>query len=106
MPSVRKKWAQNKQNYLRNKENRREASRTKYGENSDKERADSQASDKKGQPPRLVTGRTLSPKGHLPGRPPIPVTGRTLRQNGHPPILIIERILSPKGHLPGHPLIP
>ena len=44
MPSVRKKRAQNKQNYLRNKENRREASRTKYGENSDKERAGSQAS--------------------------------------------------------------
>ena len=69
MPSVCKKWAQNKQNYLRNKENRREASRTKYWENLDKQ---------EGQLPRLV--RTLIRKGQLPG-------------------LVIGRTLSPKGHL-------
>ena len=44
MPSVRKKPAQNKKNYLRKKQNRREASRTKYWENPDKQRAASQAS--------------------------------------------------------------
>ena len=44
MPSVRKKRAQSKQSYLRKKENRREASRTKYREDPDKQRAASQAS--------------------------------------------------------------
>ena len=44
MPSVRKKQAQNKWNYLRNKENRREVSHTKYWENSDKQREASQVS--------------------------------------------------------------
>ena len=44
MPSVRKKRAQNKQNYLRNKENRKEAARTKYWENPDKQRARCRAS--------------------------------------------------------------
>ena len=44
MPSVRKKRAQSKQSYLRKKENKREASRTKYRENPDKQRAASQAS--------------------------------------------------------------
>ena len=80
MPSVRKKRAQNKKNYLRKKQNRREASRTKYWENPDKQRAAFQASkntdkkraadrasywknpDKKRQLPGLVIGRTLSPK--------------------------------------------
>ena len=39
MPSVRKKRAQNKQINLRNKENRKEAARTKYWKNPDKQRA-------------------------------------------------------------------
>ena len=44
MPSVRKKRAQNKQNYLRNKEIRRKASHTKYWANLVKKGAASQAS--------------------------------------------------------------
>ena len=44
MPSVGKKQGQNKQYYLRNKENRREAARTKYWENPEKQRARRRAS--------------------------------------------------------------
>ena len=76
MPSVRKKRAQNKQNYFRNK-----GTRTSKGHLPRLVRT----LIRKGQLPRLVIGRTLSPKGDLPGRPPILVIGRTLSPKGHLP---------------------
>ena len=108
MPSVRKKRAQNKQNYLRNKEIRREASHTKYWANSDKKGADKKRAAsqvrywKNPESERyiLVTGRTLRKQGHLPGHPPISITGRTLSPKGHPPIPIIGRTLIKQGQLP------
>ena len=119
---VRKRRAQDKQNYLRNKESKRQASRNNYWKNPDRGhlpgrtlllatgRTLTRVGPLPERPPITVIGRVLSPKGHLPGRPPIPVIGKTLTRVGHlherPPIPVIGRILSPKGHLPGRPPIP
>ena len=102
MPSVRTKWAQNKQNYLRNKENRREVSRIKYGENSDKERAGSQASDKKRAASRASYWKNPESKRASSRMSSYTRYWKDPEAKGHPPILVIERILS----LKGHPLIP
>ena len=107
MPTVHKKQFQNKQNYLRNKENRREEGCTKYWENP---------RTSKRHVAGLVFGRTLTREGHLLecpipviGRtlrqkehPPMPIIGRTLRQKEHPPMPVIGRTLREKGCLPRH----
>ena len=112
MPSVRKKRAQNKQYYLRNKQGIREVTRTKYWENPDKQRSACRASYWKNPGKRRASSRasywrSLSPKGCLPGYPPIPAVGRTLSPKGHlpgrPPILVTERTLRKKGQLCGCP---
>ena len=110
MPSVRKKRAQNKQNYLRNKENRREVARSKYWENPDKQRARRRASywenPDKGRASSRVSSHTHywedpETKGHLPGHLLIHVIGKILRKEGqfpvYPPMLVIGGTLIRKG---------
>ena len=105
-------------NYLRNKENRREVSCAKYWENSDKEKAASQASNTDHTLYRASQQTTVKEVNYqtpslscrmgcgyvrvLPGL----VIGRALIRKGQLPRLGIGRTLSPKGHHPGRPPIP
>ena len=92
MRNVRKKRAQDKQNYLRNKGKKRLIITGRTRRNT---------GHLPGRPPMPVIGRTLRRKG----RPPVPVIGRTLRRKGRPPVLVIGRTLRKEGQLPAYPPI-